>query len=570
MPLILTRDDIDTHLGGPTPAEEHLLEAVQAGEVCVLGDRKLPPGDAGPDRTIRADVLRYLILGGCEACQVQGWGVRLYGARVTGALDLSFQTARGATGLIACRFTDGVEAMQTRLTALNLNNSHLPALNAQGAEVKGSVFLGGVTTTGEVRLPDAIIGGQLACVGATLSNAGGHALTAQGAEVKGDVFLPGVTTTGEVSLSGAAIGGQLSCVGATLSNAGGPALNAEGAEVKGGIFLPGVTATGEVRLSGAVIGGQLSCVGATLSNAEGFALNVQSAEVKGGLFWRDGARCLAGSMAFAGAHVTGWADDLTCWPTDGRLLLDGLTYDRIHGDLDVDARLRWLASGSYFDGAFTPQPYTQLARVYRAMGRDGDARRVLYEREKREHVDLRRRLLAKPAGTWWDWPRFLWRRVWHPACVLWDWTLRVVVGHGYRPHRALYCLIALWLLATFLAHQAWETGTFAPNSGPVQISEAWQAMIACPQTCPDNPAQVWSETTQAGQDWETFNRYAYAADLVIPIIDLNQTDAWAPSPNRGVWGKWVWVASFFLNLLGWIITALGAAALTGIIQKERE
>lgn len=522
MPLILTRDDIDTHLGGPTPAEEHLLEAVQAGEVCFLGDRKLPPEDADPDRTIRADVLRYLILGGCEACRVQGWGVQLWGARVTGALDLSYESARGTTDLMACRFTDGVLAMQAHLTGLYLNDSHLPALNAEGAEVKGGIF------------------------------------------------LPGVTTTGEVRLAGAVIGGQLSCVGATLSNAEGFALNAEGAAVQGDVFLRGITATGEVRLFGAVIGGQFACEGATLANAKGLALNVQSAEVKGGLFWRDGARCLAGSMAFAGAHVTGWADDLTCWPTDGRLRLDGLTYDRIHGDLDLDARLRWLASGSYVDNAFTPQPYTELARAYRAMGRDGDARRVLYEREKREHADLRRRLLAKPAGTWQDWPLFLWRRVWHPARVLWDWTLRVVVGHGHRPHRALYCLIALWLVATFLAHQAWETGTFAPNSGPVQISEAWQAMIACPQTCPDNPAQVWSATTQAGQDWETFNRYAYAADLVIPIIDLNQTDAWAPSPNRGVWGKWVWVASFFLNLSGWIITALGAAALTGIIQKERE
>ncbi|MEL7183173.1 MAG: hypothetical protein AAFY65_17155 [Pseudomonadota bacterium] len=43
-----------------------------------------------------------------------------------------------------------------------------------------------------------------------------------------------------------------------------------------------------------------------------------------------------------------------------------------------------------------------------------------------------------------------------------------------------------------------------------------------------------------------------------------------PSPARGIWGERLWRYGFLLNIAGWLITALGAAALTGIIQKERE
>lgn len=50
-----------------TLAEEQLIEACQKGECCVLGDGSLPPeGEPYPQRHIHADVLRYLILGGCD------------------------------------------------------------------------------------------------------------------------------------------------------------------------------------------------------------------------------------------------------------------------------------------------------------------------------------------------------------------------------------------------------------------------------------------------------------------------------------------------------------------------
>jgi len=56
--------------------------------------------------------------------------------------------------------------------------------------------------------------------------------------------------------------------------------------------------------------------------------------------------------------------------------------------------------------------------------------------------------------------------------------------------------------------------------------------------------------------------------VVIPIIDFGQTGAWAPSTTRGPWGERLWWARWILSALGWIVAALGAAAVTGIIRKD--
>ena len=57
----------------PTAAEKLLIQHAKAGTVCVLKDGNLPD----EEKTIRAEVLRYLILGGCDACEVDqkvcGW-----------------------------------------------------------------------------------------------------------------------------------------------------------------------------------------------------------------------------------------------------------------------------------------------------------------------------------------------------------------------------------------------------------------------------------------------------------------------------------------------------------------
>ena len=41
-----------------------------------------------------------------------------------------------------------------------------------------------------------------------------------------------------------------------------------------------------------------------------------------------------------------------------------------------------------------------------------------------------------------------------------------------------------------------------------------------------------------------------------------------PSTNRGWWGKQLYWLRWVLGAFGWIVTALGAAAITGLIRRD--
>ena len=62
-----------------TEPERHLIDSCRDGVACILDDGTRPEGP-DPARTIRAGLLRYLILGGCDGCRVAEKGVQLRGA----------------------------------------------------------------------------------------------------------------------------------------------------------------------------------------------------------------------------------------------------------------------------------------------------------------------------------------------------------------------------------------------------------------------------------------------------------------------------------------------------------
>ena len=73
----------------------------------------------------------------------------------------------------------------------------LPALDADGAKVKGNILLeSGFSAQGVVRLVATKIGGDLACNGGTFSNPGKNALAADRAIVTGSIFLGNWTPDG--------------------------------------------------------------------------------------------------------------------------------------------------------------------------------------------------------------------------------------------------------------------------------------------------------------------------------------------------------------------------------------
>jgi hypothetical protein len=78
---------------------------------------------------------------------------------------------------------------------------------------------------------------------------------------------------------------------------------------------------------------------------------------------------------------------------------------------------------------FVPQPYHQLAAFYRSIGRDCDARDVLYAMYCRHNAAIHKN------GH-------------HPILWTWNATQNVALGYGYRPKRAFGWVLLLAALAT--------------------------------------------------------------------------------------------------------------------------
>ncbi|MFN5999186.1 MAG: hypothetical protein ACK47C_13625 [Paracoccaceae bacterium] len=616
----------------PTTAERNLIEATQAGFACYLCDPDKPsrPTESNDDIHIRASLLRLLVTGGTPDCALYERGVTLVGGWIDGLLDLSFCSAKGQTELDYCHFTDKPRFEQARFQILSLDDSALPGLFAQGVNILGSLYLRRVVAKGTVSLSGARIGGQMLCGAASLDGSGEHALSAYGIEVSHDIFLEEIIAKGLVGLSGAQIvgsldcsranfdgdggkaidahktriganlflkaanvlgttvvsgseiGGQFSCIGADLNGNGGDAINAQGVETGESLLLENVVAIGSIILDGARISGQLVLQGASIDGNGGDALSASFLHVSRDLFIQ-GLKKIGGQIDLREAYVTNLADDLGNLKEGAMLpILDGFTYERISGPTTLEARSHWLKAGSHWLGEFHPQPYTQFAKVLRQMGHSAEARKVLMERTGLQAKATRAIRKVVPNGDVTDGFRSLWVDVLNLGHSFIDWIAFRVAGYGHAPVRSLWCLLGLFLAATTLAHLAWDEGSFAPNSDVILASAGWAEVTAldCHPTktegCDPNPALTWSntftasaETPTQGADWDSFSSFGYAADLVVPFLDLGQTQAWAPSKDRGFWGWWLWWMRWVLAALGWIVTGLGVAAVTGVMQRNQ-
>uniref|UniRef100_UPI00232E83B2 hypothetical protein n=1 Tax=Phaeobacter italicus TaxID=481446 RepID=UPI00232E83B2 len=341
------------------------------------------------------------------------------------------------------------------------------------------------------------------------------------------------------------------------------------------LFLSSAKISGETDLNGLKTGGQLNCESAEFQNEGKRALNLQSADISQSFIFR-GQINVQGVVDLSAASCGDLADDPDCWPDAARngenLILDGFTYRRIIGPTDARARLKWLARGDHWNGEFFPQPYKQLAKVLDDMGHEADAREVLYVLEKKLGAERRKALrqeIERLRDTSPALGRHIVKHLLLGADHAIDWLQRVTVGYGRKPFRSIGVLAGLILTFWMLTLAAWHTGSFAPNSSIVLTSPDWATYdTRSNRPTPRNPADHWSETTIPGRDWESFSAIAYAADIVVPIIDFGQTDAWAPSTTRGPAGVILWWARWVFTLAGWIVTALGAAALTGVIRRE--
>ncbi|MEO0342814.1 MAG: hypothetical protein AAF198_05195 [Pseudomonadota bacterium] len=517
------------HFEPLTEAETALLKGQVTGNRIGLGDGGLP--DIGSDSTeIRSEFLRILLLDLDSDVQLHPSGLKIRGAVISGQLDLRGCAISADISFMNCLFEKPINLINTRLRGLHLNGCMMPGFQADQAVFDGPLYIrAGCHFSGELSLPSVVINGDFQLCSVEIEPDTGAAVFANGLTVRGSVFLGNYPySTTETDL---------------IAHAP--------------IYMASIYVDRDFYLDRAALTGVKNVVSApkidAIETGSVAAFSLTRSRI-GGLFFAKSLQVSGGIVNLSGVTVKRLNDEPALEDSIYRLRLDGFQYEAFaqHTDISVGARLHWLGRRPE-DIGFSAQPYEHLARVYEQLGHRDDSDRVRMAKEelqRRDDIAIRLQQGARiRAGMLWI------------ARIL----LKFFVGYGYRPVYALAWAMALILVIGFFFQKTWQAGDMTPNSAPILISKDW---ISATKFAAENPGAYWSSRGQAGQDYETFNAFAYAADLMIPIVNLGQEDAWAPSTTRSWWGRQGWWIRWVAKVLGWVFTALGAAAVTGMIRRS--
>ena len=219
----------------------------------------------------------------------------------------------------------------------------------------------------------------------------------------------------------------------------------------------------------------------------------------------------------------------TGWPAPGLLNLDGLSYRTINitemsgvGKELAGQRLGWLKrqyeGGCPKQGAFRPQPFEQLARIFRGHGHDYAA--TIVSIEKRE---LQRKYADRGFA-----------RLLHTI-------LKITSDYGYSPARAL-AWFAAWVIAGagFVNHGL-TRGLYEPAGGGAHSSH--------------------------------IEPFVYAFDLATPIIDFGQASAYRLAPACAEIGaftlcNWREVLEASYSTLGFVLFSILVLTFSGVLRRE--
>ncbi|MFU2210249.1 hypothetical protein [Solidesulfovibrio sp. C21] len=434
------------------------------------------------------------------------------------------------------------------------------ALNADRINVRGGVYLNNTfSAKGEVRFIAAKVGGDICCSGGSFLNKDRMSLGIERAAIRGDIYLnKGMKSIGKITLLGSIVGGSVKCNGGQFFNPGKCAVDAESVSIKGNLDLRDANMDGGFCFPGAHIEGQLGCSGAKFINPKGIAIWARSVHIDGNAFIRNITaegdiifdNALVGqnfqfkniqntrkiSLDLSNAKIETLDDDAQSWPSQGRLILNGLSYDKFSNDCKVtkSERLNWLSLQEKTDAiekkmVFSPQPYEQLASVYREQGYEDEAMDI--------SIAKNRALLDSGRLDWWD-----------TACLRF---LGVTIGFGYRPWRALWA-------AGFFIFLGWYIFHFA---------DRWGFMVPTNKQNPEG-----CNTSQK------FNAFMYSLDMFIPIVNFYAKDFWLPNAYQQkrfyrigrvhtLSGEVFRIYLWLHIALGWACSTLIVLGFSGLIKR---
>jgi len=514
------------------PQETCLLKAAAAGGVADLG---LPEAlrsktyTSCPTGKVRASVLEWMLTDPQAEENLDPRGLFVFGATIEGRLDLAHVVLQSPLWLYYCQILEGLDVHSAKTETVDLQGSSLGPLDAHRIRIDhGDLLLTDASVNGGVDLSDAQIDGRINCDGAIFS-AGGNPYSFNAEQ--------------------ASIGGHLEF--GTLSKT--RFLTGGGTENKA-TENRSFRSLGAIDLEAATIGGNLIFDDATLASpesarssekkdithSEGEAgLHARFTNVGGTLVWKLAAtQQPTVVLDLSHARVRALADAQNSWPLKRNLHIVGFTYDSIVDDdpYHKQTRLDWLQRESPSDSLIA-QPYSQLASVLKAAGRDSEASDVLYAMRE-AHLNS-----YKPS--------------WFRLFGLAEAAESLDAAQNIEPTESQQSSFLRWLAGEVLAQ------TVGFGYRPDKIVYSYIVFIAfgglVSWFCRD------CFVKKPGYD-DDFKPLLYSFDLIIPPLKFGQVENFRPvsstedhySPKARVLGIYI----TFHKFLGWIfplLVAVGAS-----------
>ncbi len=526
------------------PAEEKLRQSAANGEDCkVEGYADKRPIKATKLNTIRAEFLRYMILGGCEKSPIHARGINLYGAHIKcpKILDLETVEITKDLNLQLCQLDGSILLSGARTKNIVLSKTSVISLIAERIIIEGSLSLDQEFTSQQsVRINSSIISGNLLCENAHFLDKN-NSLIANRAKIDGDVDLENVIAKGTIALTGTEIGGDFTPQGASLE--GSPALQLRNSKIGGTLAWRSLGfVNGEVDFSGA------SC--STINT--------------------DGDTWMRKRETY---HEKREKDENATEEAESKkpdyiTKLDNFTYQGFSNLPDNCKAEFWIEflnqqPEDHLAKNFKPRPWEQLASVLDTMGYQEEALELRIEKQKLQtNFMATHEPAAKGSLNLWHWGQVFFRKtLWGP-----------LVGYGYKPGNALVVLFGIILLGTIIYDQAAKRGIMTPTH-PLIFKEA-RAGGSISAWCAENWVYFPDENCASSMpsEYSEFQSFIYAADIALPVVNLRMEADWAPrvvftDGSRDNFGWWVRMYEWFLIAAGWILSLLFVSAVGSSIRK---
>lgn len=445
--------------------------------------------------------------------------------------------------------------------AAQFSNSNGSALSGENATVQGICNFIECHFKGRVSLFSSKLMSDVYCDSAEFITRTGDSLVFTRSAISGSLFLgEGFKAEGSVVLVGASIGGNLDCragcfeVDETIPPGREErdfAIWADHIEVQKNVIFRSIKKDAQwrntrtnavIQFARAKINGDFVFRHVEFFGNSNKGLDLSSATIGrqfvwGGLEWEPAENRAKVSLNLEHSSVGQFCYGDKSWPDRGNVFLDDFVYGSLEeyhqGGKKVLPTLETLLDllNRQPKSEFSFQPYEQLVRVLRSLGRESDAREALIEKRRILRTKNERAWPATNAGKLAfakGLAAYFWSKI---GSILETVFLDWIIGYGYKTSRTL----------------AWSAGIVVMGFIVFTIFSSHLVPVKTGVTLP------------------SLNELFYSLDLFLPIVNLHQEENFVL--NVGSWD--ILSIYYWLHIVaGWVLVTLGIAGLTGIVKKD--